>query len=143
MYALEKSIDNDDPDPLVFYYLGLTFKNIANYDKAIFYLDNAIKEYVPDYVQDVYIQLADSYDQSGDYQKALAIYKQVNSIYPGWSLPLFYIATIYDKYYADRRPSLEYYQLFIDNSNKKDERFIKYAEQRIEKIIEKMHFKKN
>ncbi len=142
MYALKKAIDDNDPDPLVFYYLGLTFKHVGNYEKAIGYFNKALKEYIPDYVRDVYIQLADAYDRNEKYQQALTIYKQANALYPEWSLPLFYIATIYDKYYADRQPALEYYQLFIEHSGKRDDRFIRYAKERIDKIIEELHFKK-
>jgi tetratricopeptide (TPR) repeat protein len=142
MYALQKAISMDDEDPLSYYYLGLTFKHVNNHEKAILYLNMARTLFVPDDVQDVFIHLGDAYDQNGDYVQALSVYKQVNAIYPEWPLPYFYIATIYDKYYADREPSLEYYKLYIEKTADTENRYLDYAKNRVEKLIEELHFKK-
>jgi len=141
LYALKKSIDSEDPDPLVYLYLGLTFKHLNNENKAIELLEKAIKLSLPEYLDNVYLQLAESYDQIKDYSAALTVYKQANSLYPEWSLPLFYIALIYDRYYADRKPCLEYYRMFIERAVKDYQQYVAYAEERIIKIKEEQHFK--
>ncbi len=143
LYALQKSVQKKADDPLVFYFLGLAQKSLHMTDKAIASFRKALALALPTYLPDLYFNLADSYTSRKDYPTALSYYKQVLQVAPERKIVLFYMATIYDKYYKDAQVPLRYYQQFLQQADEKiPKRYKKYALERMKALREKLHFQK-
>ncbi|NOX88377.1 MAG: tetratricopeptide repeat protein [Calditrichaeota bacterium] len=143
LLALQKSVQKNAQDPIAFYILGLTQKELNMPDKAISSLNKALRLSVPDYISDVYFHLADSYNKNKQYRQALDAYKKVLEYNPQRKLVLFYMATIYDRYYKDRQTPLRYYQKFLEEApDDVEARYKNYALERMKTIREKLHFQK-
>lgn len=142
LYTLTKSIEKDSTDGQSYYYLGLTYERLSMYPEAINCLNQAQNKLIPVLIPNLYFQLAGNYDNNGNYPEAIRYYKKSLDSSPDMIISLLYLATVYEKYYADPNTALEYYKRFLDESPNADPKFIDYSEQRIEKLIEKVHFQK-
>ncbi len=143
LYALQTSARKKADDPLVFYFLGLAQKNLNMPDKAITSFNTALMLIFPTYLPDLYFNLADTYTTKKDYVTALKYYKKVLQVDPKRKIVLFYMATIYDKYYKDLQVPLTYYRQFLEQADKQiPERYKTYAMERMKAIKEKLHFQK-
>ncbi len=143
LYALQKSAQKKADDPLVYYFLGLAQKSLNMPDKAIASFHTALKLSFPTFLPDLYFYLADAYTTKKNYKMALKYYKETLEVDPERKIVLFYMATIYDKYYKDLQVPLRYYQQFLQQAGDKiPARYKTYALERMKAIKEKLHFQK-
>jgi tetratricopeptide (TPR) repeat protein len=78
-----------------------------------------------------------------DYSKALEYYKEIMKIAPERKIVLFYMATLYEKYYKDLNVPLQYYQKFLDQADETvPRRYKTYALEHMKALKEKLHFQK-
>lgn len=142
LFALSRAIEKDTTDALIYYYLGLTYKKLKNYKKSIKFINKSLDKLLPTYLPDIYFQLADCYDRNKNYQESIQTYKKVLDLDSKRTITLFYLASLYEKYYADPKVALEYYKRFLDENKDDNSSLIEYSKERIDKLVEEIHFQK-
>jgi len=141
--AFEKSLEKEMyPNTLTLTYLGFCFKTLKEYDKAIFYLEKALDTMTPDYIDRVYTNLGASYELNDNYHEAIKSYTQALKYSYINSDTMFRLATLYDRYYADKTVALAHYKKFLRLNNNMNIEYTKYAEESIVRLKENIHFSK-
>jgi tetratricopeptide (TPR) repeat protein len=130
--AFQNAIEKDPDDPVSYLYLGLCFKEVENYEMAITNFEKALTKCFPEYLDEIYSNLAVSYDYSNDYINAIKSYQEALRYQPDKAVTYFYLANLYDRYYKDKEVALLYYQKFVNDSFEPDEKLISYSKERIE-----------
>jgi tetratricopeptide (TPR) repeat protein len=142
--AFQTSLRKDDStNPLTLTYLGFCYKSLKQYEKTIEYLNQALDAMTPDYIDKVYKNLGASYELTEKYPEAIKAYnKSLKYADEKTSDITFRLATLYDRYYADRSVALAQYKNFLKLSGKVENEMTKYAKERIERLKEEIHFGK-
>ncbi len=140
--ALDKSFRLDNSNPLTTFYIGVINKQLGNAEEAERFLTKTLGLIYPDYLPDVYAQLASIYDSRNNFASAIKSYKKAYDLNPAQKNYLFYLASIYDRYYSDRIVPLLYYKKYLVESNEDDLVIKNYALDRINKLTEENHFRK-
>lgn len=141
--AFNKSIEKDDSvNPLTLTYLGFCYKILEDYEKSIFYLETALNAMTPDYIDRVYSVLGTSYELSEKYREAIIAYSKYLKYSTDDSYIIFRLATLFDRYYADKTVALTHYKKYLRTNKNGDEKLIKYAEDSIDRLEEAIHFGK-
>ncbi len=138
--ALYKSYLLDGTNPLTPMYLGIVSKEMDKLDQAIFYLEKSLALVFPDYLGDIFTQLGATHQLKEDYSEAIKCYHEALEYNPEKKLLVFYLAAIYDKFYADRAVPMMYYKKFLRDKTIEDPALREYAKDRIERITEEIHF---
>jgi tetratricopeptide (TPR) repeat protein len=141
IYALEESRRLNWEDPLTSLYLGICFKELKEYGRAITYLEECLNLLYPEYTSDVYVHLGVAYEMEEKYSESIAAYRKGLEHKPTNDGIIFQLATVYDQYYADREVPLIYYKLFVNRTGEDNPILTEYANSRISAIIEELHFK--
>ncbi len=141
VYALEESRRLEWENPLTSLYLGICFKELEEYGKAITYLEETLNLLYPDYISDVYIHLGAAYEKERKYQESITAYQEALGYNPSNNSILFQLAAVYDQYYADREVPLIYYRLFVNRGGDENPILKNYAQSRISSLIEELHFR--
>lgn len=139
---LLESYKRDSSDALTCYYIGLAYKDHNLHEKAILYLKKAIKRIIPDYMSEIYTQLASSQDHEKQFPAAIRSFRKALEYQPSKKLLSFYLGSVYDQYYEDRRVPLLYYQKFLRENPEADAKLKKYANERIKALRQELHFHK-
>ena len=63
-----------DENPLIYYYLGIAFRKLENYDKAIYYLEQSVKR--ESGILEVIVELGVNYACIGQYERAITFFKK-------------------------------------------------------------------
>ena len=63
-----------DANPLIYYYLGIAFRKLENYDKAIYYLEESVKR--ESGILEVVAELGVNYACVGEFEKAINVFKK-------------------------------------------------------------------
>ncbi|MCW8850605.1 MAG: tetratricopeptide repeat protein [Melioribacteraceae bacterium] len=138
--ALKIALDKDKNDPLNSLYIGLCFKELNELETAVKYFEETLDKVYPDYLGEVFYNLASSYDKMGDYVNSIQSYKKALDYKPDKQLINFYLANIYDRYYKDKSVAVLYYQKFVDESIEADENLIGYSWNRIKDLSQEAKF---
>ncbi len=142
LLALQTTVEMDSSDGLSFYYLAMVYKELGNYEKGALYFNRAVKALIPGYMAEVFGQMAYCQDNLKQYGAAIQSYKRALEFAPERKLYLFFIASLYDRFYKDRQTPLDWYQRFIEQAPEAQERYKNYALERMKAIKEELHFKK-
>lgn len=138
--ALKIALDKDKNDPLNSLYSGLCYKELNEEETAVKYFEETLDKVYPDYLGEVFYNLASSYDKMGDYVNSIQSYKKALDYKPEKQLINFYLANIYDRYYKDKSVAVLYYQKFVDESIEADENLIGYSWNRIKDLSQEAKF---
>ena len=138
--ALEKSFKLDDQNPLTTLYLGICYKELKDYEKARSYLELTLNIIFPEYMSDIYTHLGAAFEYEGKFSEAISNYLEAYEYEPSKKILLFYLASAMDRFYADRQVPLMYYKKFLKEDKSENGVLIKYAEDRIDKLEEQIHF---
>ncbi|NOX17242.1 MAG: tetratricopeptide repeat protein [Chlorobi bacterium] len=142
--AFNISLEKDEfVNPLTLTYLGFCSESLKNYKEAIDYLNQSLDAMTPEYIDRVYKSLGASYELTENYPEAIRAYNKSLEFSSG-EIPdiTFRLATLYDRYYADKSVALAHYKKFLKLSGKTENEMTKYADERIEKLKEEIHFGK-
>ena len=134
--ALEKSYVKDNDNPVTALYLGLCHKALEEHKTAAKYFEESLDKMFPDYIGQVYKNLAISYEHIKDYKNAILNYKEAIKYLPKEKVLLFYLATVSDRYYKDKKIAFRLYKKFLKSDNNADVKLINYTKERI-KILDK------
>lgn len=138
--ALNKAFEKDSEQALTQFYLGISYKELSDFENAVNHLSKAVSLAFPDYLDDIYTHLGISYEQNKNYPLAIENFQKALKENPLKKNILFYLASLYDKYYSDKSVALIYYKKFIKEAEEADPKLLSYSEQRIEKLNETIHF---
>lgn len=67
-------LDKFDKNPLIYYYLGVAYRKLENYEKAIYYLRESIN--LESGIYEVVVELGINYACIGDYESAIKYFKK-------------------------------------------------------------------
>lgn len=68
-------IDRFADDPIIYYYIGVAYRNLENYDKAIYYLNKSLE--IDNSLMDVVNELAINYACIGNYDVAIKYLRKI------------------------------------------------------------------
>ncbi len=140
--ALEKSVEKEKTNnALTLTYLGFCFKALKKYDEAIPYLEKALNAMTPDYIDRVYSTLGASYELSEKYPEAIKSYSKSLEYSNKDSHSVFRLATLYDRYYADKRVAIAHYKKYLRLVDDTNDVLTNYSKKRISDLKEYNHFK--
>lgn len=139
--VLSEAYNLNNSDPLISFYLGICFKQLEDYENAVFSLNIALKVIIPDYMDLLFAQLGDSYHNLKKYKDAIWAYKKAMEYAPRNPLYNYYLANVYYDYYADKNIAAKYYKkiLEIDDLNPD---ILEHTKARLNEIAEWNHFTK-
>jgi tetratricopeptide (TPR) repeat protein len=141
--ALNKASEIDPDNPLTSLYLGICHKELGNLNEAKSYFEETLNLIYPDYISDVYTNLGATNELMNNLPDAISAYQEAYSYDPSNKVLLFYLASAMDRYYADRRTPALYYKKFLREDTTENTILIEYAQERIEKLAEQVHFNGN
>lgn len=139
---LKKAIEKESGEPLVWYYLGLSYQGTDSLENALEAFNTAEELFYPSYTDDLYFRTGKVYEQLGQNTAAIKYYVKAKNKNPGRSVILFYLANLYDKYYSDPTVAFNNYSLFTKRFPEADSSLLEYANNRIEDLRERIHFYK-
>ena len=139
--AFANAVKLDESDALSWMYCGLSYKALDSLETSNRLLHLAIEKMIPDFIDDAYAHLGNNYELLGDYKDAIHSYRKASEYNPNNINITFQLAAIYDKYYADKKIPLQYYQRFVNEYEGEDEALVDYANTRIEALKEYLHFR--
>jgi len=140
--ALEKSLAKDKfLNPLTLTYLGFCFKVLKEYGQSIMYLEEALNAMIPEYIDKVYSTLGASYELTENYYDAIIAYSKSLENSNESPNSVFRLATLYDRYYADKTVALAHYEKYLRLNGDENNEFSKYAEDSIERLKGYIHFR--
>lgn len=137
---LMQSIKMDSTQSLTELYIGMTYKELEQYDEAITHLQKALELIYPTFTSAIYTNLAIVYNRNGNYAEAIKSFKSAMEFDKDNPNYFYYLASTYDQYYYDKQVPLIYYQLFLARGDSLEPSLKKYAQGRIEKLKESVHF---
>jgi len=126
-------------DQYVYFYLGLAYKNVANYESSAECLTAAIECAQPPYLSDMYHFLGQVYGLSREFEKSIAALKKAFELNSEKAEVLFEIATTYEEYNFNQTLALNYYNTYLKTAGEKAKN-ADYALGRIRKIKEDLFF---
>ncbi len=118
------------------HYLGLAYRKKGNIAKSIEHFEQALQRGISGKVHIYHADLGAIHEEKGDYRRAIVHYQKAREYEPKAEY-LFFLARNHDLAYKDKRIALKQYEQYLAT---KDEKYRKYAEDRIQQLKETIHF---
>ena len=106
--------DYDDKDPQVYFMMSKNFLALNEYELAQDYIERAIVFKTPNLAQE-YLQLSSVYANKKDLKNALAALRKASEEAPNNDDIAYQLVIGADRYYADKKTKLGFYENFIKN----------------------------
>jgi len=118
-----------------YYYTAMSYKGLHDQDKAILYLNKAIKEAISSNVDSYYNEMGDSYEKIHKLNKAINAY-QKSLLYDSKPMITYYVlANLYDSELKNKASALKYYRKYIKtNPPQKQSSYLAYAKSRLKEL---------
>ncbi|MFA8451559.1 MAG: tetratricopeptide repeat protein [Bacteroidales bacterium] len=140
IYWLNKLIERKKENESTYFHLGSAYLELKQYDKAIENLEKAIDKDISNITTNSYLQIGRAYEENKKASEAIAAYHKALDFGAG-NNTIFKLASIYDQFYKDKRPALNWYLLYQKNKDSKSNPLIdKYVKSRISALKERIHF---
>lgn len=130
----------DDTDPNTVLYFGLVHRAIGNIRFAIGLLNDAVALLSKGMLSDALIHLAGAYEATRDIPDAVKKYRLVLDLNADRPEAYYYLASVFDKHYADRNVPKEYYQTFLEKAGDNYPDLVRHALQRVLILREELFF---
>ncbi len=141
--TLKLAYELDPQNALTCFYIGVAYKQLEEYDLSLEYFNKCLDNIYPAYLSDVYAQIGSLQETKGNYTETIIAYQKALEINPEKKNLLFHLASVYDRFYADRNIPLIYFKKFLKVQKDADEKLVSYAESRVDRLIEENHFRSN
>ena len=128
-------------DEFVHFYLGLAYKNLADYTRSAEYLIAAIACAQPVYMTEMYHHLGQVYGNNREFEKSIEALKKAYECNNERVEILFEIATTYEEFDFNKTLALNYYSIYLKTAGEKAKN-ADYALTRLRKIKEDLFFEK-
>jgi tetratricopeptide (TPR) repeat protein len=139
--ALLQSIAIEGGDPNAQFYLAMAYARVGSPDTALPHLDMAIQNSMGTLLVDGLIQKGVIYSDKKDVTNAASSYMLAYQLTPSRSEILFHTAAAYDKAGNHRSVARDFYRRFLDAAGDKDPTMTNYAQQRVTRLTEEIHFR--
>lgn len=136
---LEKVIEVDKESDILYYYLGISYRETKQNEKAQKALERSIDYAISDNLESYYTQLAVSYEEAGNHVKAIHYYQAAYKSSRDKIL-LYHLARNYDTYYQDKSTALEYYERYLESEDTANQLYQNYSKHRINELKVSKHF---
>ncbi|MEI6123259.1 MAG: hypothetical protein WCQ95_06475 [Bacteroidota bacterium] len=105
----------DTTDSETCFYYGVSAARSFLADTGLLYLNKTLCLVMPSesFLTNIYVEMAEAYNNKGDYSNALAVLQKIHSMYPENKRLYFRIGYQYDYYLNNLNYALENYELFI------------------------------
>lgn len=122
-------------DQYVNFYIGLCYKNLADYSRSAEFLNSAIECAQPPYLGEMYHHLGQVYGNNREFEKSIAALQKAFELDNEKFEVLFEIATTYEEFNFNKTMALNYYNIYLRTAKEKAKN-AGYALTRIQKIKE-------
>lgn len=126
-------------DPLIPFYLGLSYRNLKDFREAKNYLELASGLSHPWYMSAIYRNLAQVHGFLREFPQAMESYKKILELDPSDHEVLFEMATTSEEYIRDKTIAYRYYRQYLEKAGKGAINEA-YARSRMSKIREELFF---
>lgn len=118
-----------------YYYTAMSYKALHDQDKAIIYLNKAIKEAISSNVNSYYSEIGDSYEKIHKLNQAVNAY-QKSLLYDSKPMITYYVlANLYDSELKNKAIAAKYYRKYIKaNPPQKQNTYLTYAKSRLREL---------
>ncbi|ARN78223.1 hypothetical protein BST97_09590 [Nonlabens spongiae] len=106
--------DYDDKDPQVYFMMSKNYLALNEFELAQDYIERAIVFKTPNLAQE-YLQLSSVYANKKDLKNALAALRKASEEAPNNDDIAYQLVIGADRYYADKKTKLTYYENFLEN----------------------------
>jgi tetratricopeptide (TPR) repeat protein len=126
----DKAFDNEG----LYYNIGLSYRGVKDFKKAIPYFEKAIKEAISPKIATYYGLLGDSYESINQNDPANKAYKKGLQFENNGSL-LYNIALVYETKLNDKKNAVNYYDQYLKTINPKEQpKLISFIKNKIEEL---------
>jgi tetratricopeptide (TPR) repeat protein len=138
--VLKQALQIDQNNPIIYYYLAMCSMQLKQTRQAIDYFNAALRLIHPDYLESLYIGLAECYQHEREYIPAIHCLRKAESLSSSKGIIYYQLANVYYDYYEDRSVARIYYRKALEYDLEPEiSEFIHY---RIKELTEKIFFKK-
>lgn len=117
-----------------FYVASLAYKALKDQPMAIINLNNAITEGISGDISDYYAEMADSYEVSKKYKKAVMAY-QKSLQFAEKPIVYYLLASLYDTYLKNKQLALKYYKKYMQSKPPvKEQKYMAYSKSRLSEL---------
>jgi len=118
-----------------YYYTAMSYKALHDQEKAIEYLNKAVKSAISSNVDSYYAEMGDSYDKLHRLNKAVNAY-QKSLLYDSKPMITYYVlANLYDSELKNKAIAAKYYRKYIKASPpQKQNTYLTYAKSRLKEL---------
>ena len=136
--VLEQSLKFDDRDPLIYFYLGMSCKQLKDNPRAIDYFKHALSCLQPVYLDNLYTAIADCYHAEEQFAEAIKCLRRALEYTSQKEFIYYNLANVYYDFYADRNVPLLYYK----KARKKEinPMISEYIDQKITELTQEIFF---
>lgn len=115
-----------------YYFMGMSYKGLKNYTKAIKYFELAIKDGISPSIPTYYGEMAGSYQENKHLKKAVWAYQKGLTFDEDNAMIFYSLATIYDTDLKDRASAVKYFKKYLGTHPPlKQQALIDYTKSRI------------
>ena len=100
----------DAANPTIYYYRGKCEMELGNHARAVEYFSITLKRIQPSYLYELYINMAQCYEESGNPVLAIQTCRKGLEVSPDDPHILYQLANIYNDYYLDKSIALSHYE---------------------------------
>jgi tetratricopeptide (TPR) repeat protein len=136
---LENVAEKENKADILYYYMGLAYREVGDMEKSTQQLNKAIDAGISENLGTYYTQLAVSYEENGDFEKAIKAF-QVAYKSSKEKILLYHLARNYDLYYKDKTVALNYYQKYLSENDTANEYYFNYSRHRVQELKSARHF---
>ncbi len=136
---LEPALYLTPNDPMIPFYMGLSYKNLKDFEAAQQYLKLAEELSMPWYLPVIHRTMAQVHGLCREFPKAIASYRKVLELDPADYEVLFEMATTYEEFEPDKSVAYQYYRKYLEKAGN-DALNEAYARNRMAKIREALFF---
>lgn len=129
-------------DQYVSFYIGLCYKDLADYSRSAEFLNSAIECSQPPYLGEMYHHLGQVYGRNREFEKSITALQKAYELDNEKVEVLFEIATTYEEYNFNKTLALNYYNIYLRTA-KENAKNADYALTRIQKIKEDLFIGNN
>ncbi|PLX12584.1 MAG: hypothetical protein C0594_02245 [Marinilabiliales bacterium] len=138
--VLTRATKLEPEDYISAFYLGLSYRQMGQTDRALEQINHAIDLLIPKQVVLYYVERGNTHLLMSNPSKTIEDYKTALWYSPDRKQILVEIGLVYEKEMNDLKSALIYYERFKREYNGADEQLVTYINDKIRKVKEELHF---
>lgn len=128
-------------DPNAHFYMAMSLNQLGQHTQAINHLESAAQNSMGNLLADSYIQLGSIFDRTGNLESSIQNYEIARRLRPDRPDIYFYMASAYDRTGQHRGLARDYYRTYLLAETTRDATMESYAQTRVRRLSEEIHFR--